>query len=148
MKRPLRETGWYTTTVVRMDLLGRWERLTLAGFDKKKSGGSLSKAEEVTDWQEIIESALQHNRRHSSFPTSAGLHDASQGGTEAHEGKREWATGASDGDRGHEHFSGGSYIRRSWTTGTALWANVLTSGSFASTNVRCLERMSLSRNET
>jgi hypothetical protein len=63
-------------------------QLTLAGFDKKKSGGSLSKAEEVTDWQEIIESALQHNRRHSSFSTSAGLQDGSQGGTEAHEGKR------------------------------------------------------------
>jgi len=66
----------------------RWSQLTLAGLDKKKSGGSLSKAEEVTDWQEIIESALQHNRRHSSFSTSAGLQDGSQGGTEAHEGKR------------------------------------------------------------
>ena len=148
MKRPRRETGWCTTIVVRMVCRGKVGRLTLAGFDKKKSGGSFSKAEEMTDWQEIIESALQHNRRHSSFPTSAGVHDASQGGTEAHEGKREWATGTSIGDRGHEHFSGGSCIRRSWTTGTALGANVLTSGLAASTNVSCLERMSLSRNET
>jgi hypothetical protein len=69
-------------------LEGERRRLTLAGLDKKKSGGSLSKAEEMTDWQEIIESALQHNRRHSSFSTSTGLHDGSQGGTEAHEGKR------------------------------------------------------------
>ena len=69
-------------------LEGERRRLTLAGLDKKKSGGSLSKAEEMTDWQEIIESALQHNRRHSSFSTSTGLQDGSQGGTEAHEGKR------------------------------------------------------------
>lgn len=70
-------------------LLGEKQKpLTLAGLDKKKSGGSLSKAEEVTDWQEISESALQHNLRDSSFSTSAGLQDGSQGGTEAHEGKR------------------------------------------------------------
>jgi len=70
-------------------LLGENQRpLTLAGLDKKKSGGSLSKAEEVTDWHEISESALQHNLRDSSFSTSAGLQDGSQGGTEAHEGKR------------------------------------------------------------
>ena len=66
----------------------RWRSLTLAGLDKKKSGGSLSKAEEVTDWQEISESALQHNLRHSSLAISAGLQDGSQGGAEAHEGKR------------------------------------------------------------
>lgn len=86
--------------------------LTLAGLDKKKSGGSLSKAEEVTDWQEIIESALQHSLRHSSFSTSAGLQDSSHGGTEAHEGKRAWLTELSNGDRGHAHFSGVPYASR------------------------------------
>ena len=149
MNKPLQETGCYTSAVVRAAFLGgRRRQLTLAGFDKKRSGGSLSKADKVTDWQEIIESALQHKRRHSSFPISSGLQDGSQGGTEAHEGKRARATGSSDSDRGHEHFSGGSHIRRSWTTGTAFGVNVLTSGSFTSTNVSCWERISLSRNKT
>lgn len=149
VRQPRRGIGWRTAAAIKSAFSGEgWGSLTLAGLDKKKSGGSLSKAEEVTDWQEISESALQHNLRHSSFLTSAGLQDCSQGGTEAHEGKRAWATGPSNGDRGHEHFLEGSYIRRSSTTGTALGVNVLTSGSAASRNVSCWERISLSRNKT